>query len=435
MRRALVLGMALLVVVPATARGQTVARNQKVVSWEYFFDHDPGEGKGTRFPIQPPVTSAPESVFFVAPTSGSKTIYIRFQSSDSLWSGAAARVCSTPSRLRGGTIAYKEYWIGSDPGCGHGTWWSMTTGVISLPLERDQVVYVRYRDSFGRCSHAASRRYVYSGIRAAFYKYKCYQGTWSSLRWMSMTDHTDLTNASYEASARIAACFPESLMVQFQSDDYVLSYWFKALGKPGNVGVERAAVLAAEGGEVLTEGAYVPTHPEIDLHLAGQEPLDPGASRVVVDGQTVRIGGGELSLADGDRSLRWRPVLAEGDHELHACLVSASGLVQGETALKFTVTDRLEVVAPRVWPNPSRGPLHVGFGLTRAAEYDFSLYDVTGRNVFRSPRVRGMTRGNEFVWNGTSAGSQVPPGLYYYVLRARHGNDEVSTKGRVLRLQ
>ncbi len=90
---------------------------------------------------------------------------------------------------------------------------------------------------------------------------------------------------------------------------------------------------------------------------------------------------------------------------------------------------RLQLAAPR--PNPSSGPLEIGFTLPRAAAIDLRVYDVRGREVARVASGSRAAGPQRVTWSGRDrAGAPVSSGVYFIRLRAA---GEVETR-RIVRL-
>ena len=73
-----------------------------------------------------------------------------------------------------------------------------------------------------------------------------------------------------------------------------------------------------------------------------------------------------------------------------------------------------------VYPNPTRGPVTIGFSGAVGGPVDLGIFDVVGARVWRGGRAQGSSGEATFVWSGTdSNGRPLRPGIYF--LRARDG--------------
>jgi 1,4-alpha-glucan branching enzyme len=94
----------------------------------------------------------------------------------------------------------------------------------------------------------------------------------------------------------------------------------------------------------------------------------------------------------------------------------------------LTAADAGTDVAPaalridRVWPNPARGPLRVGFTLPRAGDAELAVFDPQGRRVATLLRGALPAGTREVTWDGRdAAGARAAPGVYLVRLRAATG--------------
>jgi len=78
--------------------------------------------------------------------------------------------------------------------------------------------------------------------------------------------------------------------------------------------------------------------------------------------------------------------------------------VEGETHHEFRLTE--------VGPNPSDGPVRIGFSLEHAAAVEIDVFDVQGRKVASPGRGVWPAGINEVGWDGWTNGERAPAGLY-----------------------
>jgi hypothetical protein len=206
-----------------------------------------------------------------------------------------------------------------------------------------------------------------------------------------------------------------------------------------SVGVEAAAIAALDG-VPLNDGQFVSARPTFQLLLPGAAGVDLAASRVTIDSvevapqavspASVRLAG--TSSVSGGGGLEVTLQLADGEHVLHAHLVSTTHEVSGSIQIRFRVAAHLALLAPRIWPQPARGIAHIGFTLTRPADYAFELYDVQGRRVLLRTVAQGVPDWNEFQWDGGVDGGRANSGIFFYTLTARYQGEESKVRGRIV---
>lgn len=107
---------------------------QTIVSGEYFFDKDPGQGKGAGFPVQS--VDSIENQINIPTTGLSEGIHhlgIRFQNVFGVWSQTQARMFLSRKFAPAQTeIVAAEYFFDKDPGIGKGT-------ALTLPVHGDSL--------------------------------------------------------------------------------------------------------------------------------------------------------------------------------------------------------------------------------------------------------------------------------------------------------
>jgi hypothetical protein len=205
------------------------------------------------------------------------------------------------------------------------------------------------------------------------------------------------------------------------------------------LGVEVAPVAEVDGTS-LHDGQFVSSRPRLTLRLPGAASVDVKASRVTIDSVDVaplslspvslRPAGASSEGRDG--GLELTPSLSDGEHVLRAHLVSTSNEAYGWIQVRFRVAARLAILRPRTWPQPARGITHVGFTLTRPADYIFELYDTQGRRVLIRAATQGVPDWNEFRWDGGVDGGTVNSGVFFYTLTARYQGEVSKVRGRVV---
>ncbi|MEL7147635.1 MAG: LamG-like jellyroll fold domain-containing protein, partial [Bacteroidota bacterium] len=150
--------------VPATA----------VVAAEYFFDNDPGVGKGTAINVANSAEQINQeiSVGTAGLATGFHRLFVRTRDDKGIWSLDQGRLFfvnpATPSVSGGATVAGAEYFFDTDPGVGNGTAISLSAAadveeVINITdgaaNSGFHTLYLRVRDENQQWSAAEARNY------------------------------------------------------------------------------------------------------------------------------------------------------------------------------------------------------------------------------------------------------------------------------------
>jgi hypothetical protein len=205
------------------------------------------------------------------------------------------------------------------------------------------------------------------------------------------------------------------------------------------LGVEATALAEVEGA-TLQHGQFVSARPRLQLWLPGAAAIDLAASQVTID--SVEVAAHALapvsghpagtSAASAAGGIELTPQLADGEHVLRAHLVSSLHDVSGSVEVHFRVAAHLAVLSPRIWPQPARGAAHVGFMLTRPADYVFEVYDLQGRMVLQRRAAQGTPDWNEFLWDGAVQGGRASSGVFFYTLTAHYQGEVAKARGRLV---
>ncbi|MEQ8472397.1 MAG: T9SS type A sorting domain-containing protein [Marinoscillum sp.] len=149
----------------------TNAIQSELVTYEYFFNSDPGVGKGTVVTLPASSLYTEEIMVPIANLSpGFNLLYLRFKNADGLWSHSQSRsiyIESTEAlNATLSNISSYEYFFNQDPGVGKGTVvnvessasleTSLTVEAQSLP-RGFSLLYLRFKNEQGLWSHSQSR--------------------------------------------------------------------------------------------------------------------------------------------------------------------------------------------------------------------------------------------------------------------------------------
>lgn len=165
MRNLFILALALLTISPVLAQEPT-----DFVELEYFFDKDPGYGRGLKIPTPPsPEINLDYDLDVSALTDGVHELYLRVKDSENRWSHYQKHTfIKFPGESNQQEIVKAEYFFDRDPGLGNGmpvevkrgysVLSSFQTDTRMLPIGR-HTLFVRTMDAAGRWSLAASHNF------------------------------------------------------------------------------------------------------------------------------------------------------------------------------------------------------------------------------------------------------------------------------------
>jgi len=135
-------------------------RNGNIIRAEYYINFDPGEGNGIAIPVDALGQIQPVTINGL--NYGDK-IYIRIMDSFYRWSPSVVKVYKNYQENRNSTIVAGEYFINSDPGVGNGIPIKIDAfgkaTIKHVDIQKGDVIFVRYKDSYGRWSPAYSVEY------------------------------------------------------------------------------------------------------------------------------------------------------------------------------------------------------------------------------------------------------------------------------------
>jgi hypothetical protein len=214
---------------------------------------------------------------------------------------------------------------------------------------------------------------------------------------------------------------------------------------PPALAVEERPVTVEADGLALRPNTYTSTQPRLVISLSGADAVDTLLSQVTIDGTPQKVA--HLSSSLGTQSGA-KPAtsqmaaaivipavsLTEGPHVLRAYLKDQAHTIGGSIEVHFLAAERLQIIAPLVYPNPAPGIARMRFTLTRAAAYELELYDVSGRRLHQLAQGQGLPEENDLHFDRTVSGP-ISPGVYFYVLSAQYQGQRAMTRGRVVFLR
>ncbi len=202
---------------------QNQPRNQNVVAGEYFINRDPSEGRGTSLSSSA-YGFGSITINQTFSLSNNDALYIRFKSSNGKWSAPSSFKYKQPLPASGSQIQAGEYYINNDPGYGKATGFNIGyDGKInlSLKLNKNDKIFVRAKDSYGRWGDAVCVNYRYKVLIGARLQMKLKTGT--TTQWYPMTILAQSSPSPFYTALSASLNYQpnniDSYYIQFQSDD------------------------------------------------------------------------------------------------------------------------------------------------------------------------------------------------------------------------
>ena len=204
-------------------------RGGRIVKAEYYINQDPGIGKATPIEVNVLGQLVP---FTLNDLNDGDAVYVRIMDNFERWSAAAYRVYKKIPANRGAQLAAAEYFINEDPGIGKGTPLKLDAfgeATIEVDLEREDRLFIRYKDSFGRWSAPRWIKYTYDDIVGAEYRFLYKNETLSPIKEMELEPKDDATLAFFSAISKEvynATQNIDTILVRLKTND-ILGNWFK----------------------------------------------------------------------------------------------------------------------------------------------------------------------------------------------------------------
>ncbi|MDI6766193.1 MAG: T9SS type A sorting domain-containing protein, partial [Bacteroidota bacterium] len=200
--------------------------SSKLVAAEYFIDNDPGEGSGN--PVPGEYDSQVVHIEHEHRGSLGRALYLRFKDSNEAW-GPARSILVRDTLLNSGShLVAEEYFINVDPGIGNGNLFSIGNAesiyVPHIPVTRNDHIYLRVKDNYGRWSVATSKQFRYKTIDSSLYNLKFLNGDISHYFSMVVQPQAE-PSAFYTSVAELTDSLTvarlDSVFVKFQTDEYI----------------------------------------------------------------------------------------------------------------------------------------------------------------------------------------------------------------------
>jgi hypothetical protein len=208
-----------------TLFAQNQPRNQNVIAGEYFINQDPGEGRGTSLSSNA-YGFGSVTINQTSSLSNNDALYIRFKSSNGKWSAPRSFKYRQPLPASGSLMQAGEYFVNNDPGYGKATGFNIgydgKINLSSLKPTRNDKIFVRAKDSYGRWGDAVCVNYRYKNLVSAEYKIKFKGGSASAWQRLNIQNQTSSSAFFVALSDKITSQGTvDTVFIHFQGDDYV----------------------------------------------------------------------------------------------------------------------------------------------------------------------------------------------------------------------
>jgi hypothetical protein len=228
----------ILILFSFTSFGQ-IPRYQSIVAGEYFINTDPGEGQAYNISGNYNLVDVDINLSNINVPIGS-TIYVRFKSSDSIWSPPRGIKRQNYFVNSQANLVKAEYYITNDPGLGNGIQADILSGglidIIGLSLKRGDQIFIRVKDSFERWSPSKLVKFNYKTLSKAEYYVKLGSGSTTTPQSMIMDQSNDSSFIYSAYQNNIPWQQNDTVFVRFQSEDKFYSNWTKGpLGIPTSI--------------------------------------------------------------------------------------------------------------------------------------------------------------------------------------------------------
>lgn len=198
-------------------------------------------------------------------------------------------------------------------------------------------------------------------------------------------------------------------------------------------------------GQMIVEGDYVSSHPEIVIRVYDATPLsyeDGVEVTVSLNDSLLQYGRDLMRIEPGSGTLRaeirYTPELPDGEHFLRVRTTDASGnAADSSTAsFRFRVRGRAALLNVVNFPNPFSADTRFTFNLVGSVLPDrlmIRIYTVAGRlvQVIESGQESVRFGFNAIVWDGRDRdGVSLPNGTYFYKVIASVGGERIEALQR-----
>lgn len=343
---------------------QGYPHNQTIVAAEYFLNTDPGEGRG--IPVSGTYGTGEVQINLDLNVPEGTKIYIRFKSSNGKWSAPACVIYRNPIYYaRNSTITNSEYFLNIDPGQGKGIPAPGGTDISFdvVNVKRDDIIYLRVKDSYDRWSFPISTKFTYKSVISAQFYLMFVDKSKSQVYNMTLQPQ-ESNNFFYTAIGDIQPSQLtnlDSIFVRFQSETGLWGYW------KGEKFIRRFITLSHDSinfGEVKINNSkditFVISNPTLsNENIAINSVSISGSSSF-----SIVSGGGNFTLLPGQShsiTIRFAPKSLGADS---ASLTIYHNALNYQNPLKIPLygSGRNPVIVIQYSPNSlSFGSVYVGF--------------------------------------------------------------------------
>ncbi len=200
---------------------------------------------------------------------------------------------------------------------------------------------------------------------------------------------------------------------------------------------------ATINGQRFLRNSYLNNNPIISLIAQDKNGIDHRINGFQIWINDQLITNPQLDIMSGKTStvgIRYTPVLTGNDTTMAIIATDAAGNQSDTLALKFIVSEKLQLIDYGNFPNPFTDQTRFAYELTETVEeFSLDIYTVDGR------KIRHMTRGStltdldptigayhEIIWDGRDKnGDFVANGVYFYRIKVKNGKTVIEKRGKI----
>jgi|GEM_PF-2720451 len=210
---------------------------------EYFINSDPGKGNGTPLIF----TSGVANITNLNLPVGS-VVYVRVKDNYNRWSKPLGYKRPAVIPTSGSSLQAVEYFVNTDPGQGDGIPLTISAGAVNingLVLHKNDVLYVRAKDSYNRWGPPRAWKYKFKDFQQAAYKVKLESnGSTTMPLPMQLNAPPDSTCGWQGIKNSLAWHANDTVLVRFQDMDGFYTSW------------KRGVIADAGPDDTICEGGY-----------------------------------------------------------------------------------------------------------------------------------------------------------------------------------
>lgn len=211
-----------------------------------------------------------------------------------------------------------------------------------------------------------------------------------------------------------------------------------------NTDVEPPFINATVNGQKYLANSYINDSPIFSFSIYDNNGIDfrLDSMDILINGQSVEDVVTNVNGGAGNIGVEVSPVLLETDSTLSIIMQDAAGNEADSMNLKFIVSKELILIDYGNYPNPFIDNTKFAYELSETVEkLSFIIYSVEGRKVRELSSDESLTEldlrlggYHELDWNGINdTGTIVGNGTYFYLIRAKNGENVIERTGKIVR--